>query len=172
MADLGLSQTVIGGNRRNGDSPPGNGSHAEVSILGPRVILLSGRFQVRGSCAYTLRLARHLPAYGITPVVVCPNARSVESKQRSDLKIREYAYLDYPVCNRVILPRVRYDLGSAIPELIHLQSRRVLKQGKWLARRLKRPYVLTVHDYLSDKEKVRLDDPLCAQVITVSESVK
>lgn len=171
MADSGLSQSVLATGRRNGE-PPSTGSHAEVSILGPRVILLSGRFQVRGSCAYTLRLARHLPAYGITPVVICPNARSVESKQRADLKIREYAYLDYPICNQLILPRVRYDLGASVPELIHLQSRRVLKQGKWLAQRLRRPYVLTVHDYLSEKEYVRLDDPLCARVITVSESVK
>ena len=138
----------------------------------PHVLLLSGRFQVRGSCTYTLRLAKHLPDSGIGPLVVCPNARLVEAKQRRELGIREYPYLDVPFYNRLILHRVVHDLGAQIPDLIHVQSRRVLRQGKWLARRLNRPYILTVHDYLSPQEKVQLNDPLCAQVITVSESVK
>lgn len=171
MPDSGFSESLFNSARR-GVETAAPGSHAEVSILGPRVVLLSGKFQVRGSCAYTLRLARHLPSYGITPVVVCPNARLVEAKQRAELKIREYPYLDFPVGNRLVLPRVRYDLGNVTPELIHVQSRRVLKQGKWLASKLNKPYVLTVHDYLSSKERVRLDKPACARVITVSESVK
>lgn len=137
-----------------------------------RVLLLSGRFQVRGSSAYTLRLAGHLPESGISPLVVCPNARLVESSQRQGLGIREYAYLDVPVYNRLILQRVVNDLGDDVPDVIHIQSRRMLRQGKWLARRLRRPYVLTVHDYLSPQEKVQLSDPPCARVITVSESVK
>jgi len=171
MAELGIPENSIASTRRLSD-PPAGGSSAEVPIQGPRVVLLSGKFEVRGSCAYTLRLARHLPAYGISPIVVCPNARLVEAKQRTELKIREYPYLDFPIGNLLVLPRVSSDLQNAAPELIHLQSRRVLKQGKWLARKLKIPYVLTVHDYLSSKERVRLDDPPCAQVITVSESVK
>ncbi len=138
----------------------------------PHVMLLSGRFQVRGSCTYTLRLAKHLPASGIRPLVVCPNARLVESRQRRELGIREYPYLDVPFYNRLILQRVVCDLGDQTPDLIHVQSRRVLRQGKWLARKLNRPYILTVHDYLSPQEKVHLNDPPCAQVITVSESVK
>ena len=138
----------------------------------PHVMLLSGRFQVRGSCAYTLRLAKHLPASGIRPLVVCPNARLVEANQRRELGIREYSYLDVPFYNRLILQRVVHDLGVQSPDLIHVQSRRVLRQGKWLARKLNRPYILTVHDYLSPTEKVQLNDPPCAQVITVSESVK
>lgn len=98
MVDLGIISSVVPGTRREAE-PSSTGSQAEVSILGPRVVLLSGKFQVRGSCAYTLRLARHLPSYGITPVVVCPNAKLVEPKQRIELKIREYPYLDFPVGN-------------------------------------------------------------------------
>jgi glycosyltransferase involved in cell wall biosynthesis len=86
--------------------------------------------------------------------------------------VPKYTYLDVPVYNRVILQRVVSDLGDDVPDVIHIQSRRVLRQGKWLARRLNRPYVLTVHDYLSSQERVHLNDPECAQVITVSESVK
>jgi glycosyltransferase involved in cell wall biosynthesis len=147
-------------------------SQVEDPDAHPRVLLLSGRFQVRGSCAYTLRLARYLSENGVRPVVVCPTARLVEASLRRALGIREYPYLDVPVVNRLILQRVVKELGDSIPDIIHVQSRRVLRQGKWLARRLNRPYVLTVHDYLSPQEKVQLDHPACAQVITVSESVK
>ncbi|MDB5339344.1 MAG: glycosyl transferase group 1 [Planctomycetaceae bacterium] len=154
------------GDARSGSVPVG------ADDTRPHVMLLSGRFQVRGSCTYTLRLARHLPASGIRPLVVCPNARLVEAKQRRELGIREYPYLDVPFYNRLILQRVVSDLGDQTPDLIHVQSRRVLRQGKWLARKLNRPYILTVHDYLSPQEKVQLNEPPCAQVITVSESVK
>ena len=149
-----------------------SGSTIDPNDSRPHVLLLSGRFQVRGSCTYTLRLAKHLPDSGIRPLVVCPNARLVEAKQRRDLGIREYPYLDLPFYNRLILQRVVQDLGDQTPDLIHVQSRRVLRQGKWLARKLDRPYLLTVHDYLSPQETVLLNDPQCAQVITVSESVK
>ena len=149
------------------------GGHVtDASGSQPRVLLLSGRFQVRGSCTYTLRLARHLPTCGIRPSVICPTARLVAANQRRELGIREYAYLDVPFYNRLILRRVVKDLGDDLPDVIHVQSRRMLRQGKWLARRLNRPYILTVHDYLSPQEKVLLNDPPCARVITVSESVK
>ena len=148
------------------------GLSADGDRSGPQVMLLSGRFQVRGSCTYTLRLATHLFASHVRPLVVCPNARLVASTQRRELGIREYPYLDLPFYNRLILRRVVSDLGDQLPDLIHVQSRRVLRQGKWLAKTLNRPYILSVHDYLSPQEKVQLNDPPCAQVITVSESVK
>lgn len=171
MAESVSKEAEVAVARRVGDSRAGTQPLlAEDSR--PNVLLLSGRFQVRGSCAYTLRLATHLPASGIRPLVVCPNARLVEANQRRELGIREYPYLDLPFYNRLILKRVVHDLGDRLPDLIHVQSRRVLRQGKWLARKLNRPYILTVHDYLSPTEKVQLNDPPCAQVITVSESVK
>lgn len=150
----------------------GTGVAVERDPENPLVILLSGRFQVRGSCTYTLRLAKHLPASQVRPLVICPNARLVAATQRRELGIREYPYLDLPYYNRLILRRVVSDLGEQLPDLIHVQSRRVLRQGKWLAKTLNRPYVLSVHDYLSPQETVQLNDPPCAQVITVSESVK
>ena len=139
----------------------------------PRILLLSGRLEVRGSCAYTLRLAEHLPEQGFQTRVVCPNARVVEAVRRQKLQIEEYPYLDWRIYNRWVIQRLLKDLRqSGIPDLIHLQSRRVLKQGKWLAEQLNRPYILTVHDYLAPHEQVLLNNPTCARVITVSESVR
>lgn len=138
----------------------------------PRVLLLSGRFEVRGSCTYTLRLGERLPQHGIQPLIVCPDATLVAHSQRKLLPIREYPQLDWPVINRVSWRQVARELRDAPPDLIHLQSRRVLKLGRWLARTLQRPYVLTVHDYLAPHERVELRHPECTRVITVSESVK
>lgn len=138
----------------------------------PRVLLFSGRFQVRGSCAYTLRLAQHLPAEGIAAQVMCPDAQLVEGAQRRALAIHEYPHLDMPVVGPVILRMLLRDLRRAVPDVIHIQSRRVLRQGTWLAARLQRPCVLTVHDYVSAQERLRFDWGRCSRVITVSESVK
>jgi glycosyltransferase involved in cell wall biosynthesis len=48
----------------------------------------------------------------------------------------------------------------------------MLRHGAWLARRLRRPFVLTVHDYMRPQEKLRIDWGWCRRIITVSESVR
>ena len=138
----------------------------------PQVLLFSGRFQVRGSCAYTLRLAEHLPAEGISVRVLCPDAALVADVKRRALSIHEYAYLDAPVWGRLVLRGLLRDVSQCLPDLIHIQSRRALRQGSWLAARLQCPFVLTMHDYLAAHERIRLDWNWCRRVITVSESVK
>lgn len=143
-----------------------------MSDTQPQVLLLSGRFQVRGSCTYTLRLAEGLPRFGVTPRIVCPDASLVPPVQRTSLPLREYPQLDWPFYNQIVLRQIKRDLLADPPDLIHLQSRRVLKAGRWLARQLNRPFILSVHDYLAPHEYVELHRPLCARVITVSESVK
>lgn len=143
-----------------------------MSETDPQVLLLSGQFQVRGSCAYTLRLAEHMPAQGISVRVMCPDAQLVEPSKRSALSIHEYAHMDVPVLGRIVLRWLLNDIGDSLPDLIHIQSRRVLRQGIWLAERLERPFVLTVHDYVSPQEKLRVNWKWCRKVITVSESVK
>src|SRR3954454_17641119 len=82
----------------------------------PRVLLLSGRFQVRGSCAYTLRLAEHLPAQGISVRVVCPHAGLVEPAKRARLAITEYAHFDAPVWGRLVLQRLLYEISQSVPD--------------------------------------------------------
>ncbi|MCA9015281.1 MAG: glycosyltransferase family 4 protein, partial [Planctomycetaceae bacterium] len=66
----------------------------------------------------------------------------------------------------------KQELQKKPPDLIHIQSRHVLPQGQWLARTLKRPFLLTVNDYLQSDEKLRIDLRWCKGIITVSESVK
>ncbi len=118
-----------------------------------KVVLVSDRFEVRGSCAYTLRLVKHLPGYGIEPEIVCPNADLIAAPLRATLPIRVYPHLKVPIWGRVVTGMIHRDLEQQPPDLIHVQSRRMQRYGVWLAHALDVPYIVTVHDYLSYREK-------------------
>lgn len=137
-----------------------------------KVLLFAGPFEVRGTSAYTLRLAQYTAAYGIETQVVCPNATKVDPGMRTRLDIKEFRNLNVPILGNMILHLVKQELEKKPPDLIHIQSRHVLPQGQWVARKLKRPFLLTVNDYLQSDERLRIDMRWCRGVITVSESVK
>lgn len=136
------------------------------------IVLLSGSFQPRGSSRYTLRLAEHLGSRGVVPVVFCPNAENLSPERRKILQIREYPQLRSPVLSGLARHWVFRDLRDLKPKLLHVQSRRVLKLGTWLAGRLALPYLITVHDYVPRGGKFPVDWELCKGIIAVSESVK
>jgi glycosyltransferase involved in cell wall biosynthesis len=136
------------------------------------VLLLAGRFSLRGTSAYTLRLAEKLPPYGFRVEVVCPNSSRVSPERRRSLGILEYPYLQTPVWSSVVLRLLRRELAKDPPCLIHVQSRNALPQGIWLARRLKRPYIVTLHDVVSNRAALPYDRKWCERVIVVSEAVR
>lgn len=137
-----------------------------------KVVLISDRFEVRGSCAYTLRLVKHLVDYGVEPSIICPNADLIPPTVRATMPLRVYPHLRVPVWGRVVLGMIRRDLEREPPDVIHVQSRRMQWYGIWLAHALGVPYILTVHDYLSYREKLRLDPVYGRRIVAVSESVK
>ena len=143
-----------------------------MSEIEPLILLFAGRFTVRGSCSYSLRLAEHLPMQGMRSTVVCPDARRVEPERRRELQIREFSHLHLPLWGCVVVRMMLRQLQLDPPDLIHIQSRNVAQQGMWLARELKRPFVLTVHDYLQASERFVVDRHWCQRIIAVSESVK
>jgi glycosyltransferase involved in cell wall biosynthesis len=138
----------------------------------PNVLLLADRFEARGSSAYTLRLADFLSEEGIDAQVVSADARLVPEGRREQLAIAEYPYLSVPVWGRVVLAALCRDLSEDTPDLVHVQSRSMLGCGRALASSLKRPLVLTVHDYLSPRETLRFDGRRDRLIIAVSESVR
>ncbi len=143
-----------------------------MSEIEPSILLFAGRFTVRGSCSYSLRLAEQLPLQGMRSVVVCPDARRVEPERRRELQIREFSHLQLPLWGCVVVRMMLRQLQLDPPDLIHIQSRNVAQQGMWLARELKRPFVLTVHDYLQPSERFVVDRRWCRRIIAVSDSVK
>jgi len=136
------------------------------------VLLLAGRFEIRGTSKYTLRLAERLGEHGIRPLIVCSDVRQIEPSRRAGLEIREYRHMDVPVIGRLIREWVVPPLQNAPPDVIHVQSRAVLPIGIWLAQRLERPLVLTVHDFPAPRRGVRWDDTTGKRIIAVSESVR
>ncbi len=135
------------------------------------VLLLAGCFEVRGTSAYTLRLAEHLSEVGFAPRVICTNAAQVDPRLRERFSIIEYGHLTVPLVGRLVAQYLRRDLEVDPPELVHIQSRAVLSTGAWLARQLNVPSVLTVHDYLAPRERLEFD-PAGGRVIAVSRQVK
>ncbi len=136
------------------------------------VLLLSDRFEVRGSCAYTLQLAKHLESFEVKPGIVCPNADAIAAPLRESLPLKLYPHMRVPVWGRVVLGMIRQELEREKPELIHVQSRSMHGCGSWLARALAVPYILTIHDYLSSREQMRLNSVYGRRVVAVSQSVK
>lgn len=143
-----------------------------MSEVEPSVLLIAGRFSVRGSCAYTLRLAEHLPQRGFRTSVVCPDARMLDRERRRELHIEELPQLDWPIWGNVVRGLLLRQLWTDPPDLIHIQSRGALSQGLWLARQLERPYLLTVHDYLQPNERFVIDRRWCHRIIAVSDAVR
>ena len=138
----------------------------------PLVLLLAGTFSLRGTSAYTLRLAEHLSKHEFRAKVVCPCARMVETDKRVELSIAEYPHLLTPIWGRVIQHWLRKDLLDDPPALVHIQSRKLLPLGTWLARRLGCPFVVTVHDFLQPRERLPFQATWGRRIIAVSESVR
>jgi len=137
-----------------------------------QVMLLSSRFEVRGSSSQTLVLAENLSDYGIRSTIVTPSMRLVLPERRRTLDVREYRYLNFPFISRFTEKFIAQDFAEHPPDLIHIQSRNMLTAGMNLARRLDCPYVLTIHDYLATGELLHFDRRLGQNIIAVSASVK
>jgi len=136
------------------------------------VLLVAGRFEVRGTTNYTLRLAEHLGEYGVRPTIVCSSAEGIEATRRARLPIREYPHVELPVIGRLLREWIVPPLQEAPPDLIHIQSRALLGLGSWLAHRLHRPFVMTVHDFPPAGRRPRFDRQFALKVIAVSDSVR
>ena len=136
------------------------------------MLLLAGPFEVRGTSSYTLRLGEHLKEHGVTATIVTPDASAVEPARQSQLEIQEYRHLMVPVLGRGILELLYRDLVEEPPDVIHVQSRTMLKRGALLARRLRRPFVVTVHDCPLPRERFVFDPLYGRKVLAVSEYVQ
>lgn len=137
-----------------------------------KVLLVADRFEVRGSSACTLRLAENLPTHGIDAVVVTPNADFVAPSRRNRLNISAYPRLNFPVWGGVVREFIRRDLAHDPPDLIHIESWNAYRTGVWLARQLRRPYVLSIHNTHPPRVRVRFDRHWGRRIIAVSQSVK
>ena len=144
---------------------------SEIEEL-PDVLLVSGRFQVRGSSVQTINLARHLPEVGFHARIVCPDAGQIPPSRRQELDVTEIGQLDVPILRPIVRRLFLRELRRKPPVLVHVQQRSALPLGQWLAGHLERPLVVSVHDYLAPKEVLPIDQIWARRVIAVSDSVR
>jgi glycosyltransferase involved in cell wall biosynthesis len=137
-----------------------------------KALLLSGRFEVRGTCLYTIGLAEHLHKHSVSPLIISPDISLVQSNEHHRYLIEEYRYLGFPIWGRVSVQLLAKELRESPPDIIHIQSRKALSYGTRLSKILNCPYILTVHDYLQSRERLKIEPHLCKKVIAVSDSVK
>jgi glycosyltransferase involved in cell wall biosynthesis len=138
----------------------------------PKVLLFTGRFEVRGTSAYTLRLAERLPALGFQPLVVTTDAHLVPEDRRRELTIREYPRLDVPLWGRLVQRSLLADLAKSPPDLVHAQSWRMLKSAAVVSRNLGRPLLLTVHDHVPGRQPESWSGLPLLRIIAVSRAVR
>jgi glycosyltransferase involved in cell wall biosynthesis len=136
------------------------------------ILLLAETFSLRGTSAYTLRLAEQLPQHGFRTQIVCPCAQMVAHQRREELPIQEYPHLLTPLWGQMVRRWMLDDVCEDPPALIHIQSRRLLPLGTWLAKRLGCSFVLTVHDFLQPREGLAFASTWGRRIITVSEAVR
>lgn len=138
----------------------------------PRVLLLAGRFEVRGSSRQTLSLLDHLPDRGFDPRVVCLDARRVLSARHSGDRIEESRALGWPLLGKPLRPLLLLEHLQSPPDLIHVQGAGMHGVGRWLARRTRRPYVLTVHEVPDHRRSIRLHRTYGQRLIATTEPIR
>ena len=137
-----------------------------------KVLLLTGRLEVRGSSRQTLTLARHLTAHQVEALIACADASVLPKSERRRQQVREYGYLDSPLAGRIAEWLLATEIRNDPPDLIHVQQRSMLPIGRRLAHRLQRPYIASIHDYLGPRETLRFEWRWCRMLTAVSQSVK
>jgi glycosyltransferase involved in cell wall biosynthesis len=137
-----------------------------------KVLLVAGRFEVRGSSANTLRLADGLAAHQIETAIVTPNAECVSPCRRERLSVSVYPRLNFPVWGRIVRESIIRDLAKNPPDLIHIHSWAMYRLGTWLAKRLERPFILGIHGYLPPQHRIHFNRQWGRRIIAVSQCVK
>ena len=137
-----------------------------------KCLLVAGRFEVRGSCGYSLRLLEHLPAYGVEPHLVCSSSARVPAVKRSRLPIRELRFLTTPVLSRLAVRQVCEQWEDDPPDLVHAQTRMVAQAGMRIAEALEVPYIITVHDIPLKGQRFRFNPQWGRAIVAVSSAVR
>ncbi|MBD3672652.1 MAG: glycosyltransferase family 4 protein [Planctomycetaceae bacterium] len=139
----------------------------------PLILLLAGELRMRGGTAYTLRLKRGLTDYGFRVSLIAEDTSQLSREICDKLEVREVTHMTTPLLSRVVLKLFAAEFEDRPPpKLIHIQTRQMLKQGMLLASEWNIPCVVTMHDYLGDREFLRINPHICRRVIAVSDSVR
>ena len=151
-----------------------NGGH------GRNVLFLWGRLQPKGPSRAVLALARQLGALGHTVSMVCRDG-SIGHVYPRDSSGRNGEH-DPPIClSRALAADLRgwfsfRGLANRVrdmaPDLIHVHGARLAGVGARLARRLRKPYVLSIGDLLDPGQSVGVSRRFMRKIIVASDAVR
>jgi glycosyltransferase involved in cell wall biosynthesis len=136
------------------------------------VLLLAGRLEVRGRTSQLLHLARRLPEAGFKTQILCPDASRLGKEVTQGITVHEAPALEWPLVRRAAWYWESWEQAENPPDLIHVYQRRMLPLGSFLAHKLRRPYVVTFHDFLRPGESLRFNQVLCRRYLAVSEPIR
>jgi glycosyltransferase involved in cell wall biosynthesis len=137
-----------------------------------KVLLVAGPFEVRGCSACTLRLAEGLACEGVEARILTSNAERIAPCRRRQLTLSVSPRLATPLWGKVVRESLARELAQDLPDLIHIQSWSAYHSGAALARRLKRPFVLTAYDHGSIERRNGFDWRWGRRIIAISQSVR
>lgn len=121
---------------------------------------------------YTLRLAQHLAQAGFPAHVISGSICPVALQRFANVSCTEYPYLDVPVWSYIVEREILNEARERKIALVHAQTPGDLPLADSIARALKAPLTVTVHDYLAPRESFRFHPRHGGRVIAVSPSVK
>ena len=138
-----------------------------------RILLLDGELSFRGSSLLTLRLARGLEQRELDTALICTHVSELDESLLRGVRLHEIPGYNVPLWGRIVLRTLCRDLKEQRPDIIHVQDPKLLSQGIRLARKLRRPLIVTVSDQSEAGGLViRQPIPELKMVISVSESVQ
>jgi len=137
-----------------------------------RILLLDSELSFRGSSLLTLRLARGLERREFDTALVCTGYSDLDESLRKGVRLHIIPGLGLPVWGRLVLRTLYRDLKDQRPDIIHLQDPSMLAHGVRLARKLRRPLVISIGDPV-EAASFTLSSPIpeLKAILCVSESV-
>lgn len=138
-----------------------------------RILLLDGELSFRGSSLLTLRLARGLERREFDTALICTRVTELDDTLLRGVRLHEIPGYNVFMWGQIVLRTLYRDLKDQRPDIIHVQDPRLLPQGVRLARKLRRPLIVSVSDQSEAGAMVlRRATPELKIVISVSESVQ
>ena len=151
-----------------------------AQAAGKSVLFVAGRLVPDGPCRAIVSLARRLNELGHKVEMVCRSGSiaGVYPRDRGRLASEHNppVWLSRALANNL---RGRFSLRGLVararelaPDIVHVHGAALAGVAARLARRLRKPYVLGIGDFLAPGESVRLSKRFIGKIIVTSDAIR